>query len=76
MVRKVICAFTAATRASDELPFTKYYESGQVEAELVPQGTLAERMRAAGPASLLSTRQPLAPNWPRPQLATSTGAPT
>ena len=48
MVRKVICAFTAATRASDELPFTKYYESGEVDAELVPQGTLAERLRAAG----------------------------
>ena len=48
MVRKVICAFTAATRASDQLPFTKYYESGAVEAELVPQGTLAERLRAAG----------------------------
>ncbi|MBX6376364.1 MAG: 3-oxoacid CoA-transferase subunit A [Acetobacteraceae bacterium] len=47
-VRKVICAFTAATRASDVLPFTKYYEAGEVEAELVPQGTLAERMRAAG----------------------------
>ena len=48
MVRKVICAFTAATRASDKLPFTKYYEAGEVEAELVPQGTLAERLRAAG----------------------------
>jgi 3-oxoadipate CoA-transferase alpha subunit len=47
-VRKVICSFTAATRASDVLPFTKYYEAGEVEAELVPQGTLAERMRAAG----------------------------
>ena len=47
-VRKVICAFTAATRASDVLPFTKYYEGGEVEAELVPQGTLAERLRAAG----------------------------
>jgi 3-oxoacid CoA-transferase A subunit len=47
-VAKVICAFTAATRPTDVLPFTKYYESGQVEAELVPQGTLAERMRAAG----------------------------
>jgi len=30
------------------LPFTKYYESGEVDAELVPQGTLAERLRAAG----------------------------
>jgi 3-oxoadipate CoA-transferase alpha subunit len=47
-VAKVVCAFTAATRPSDVLPFTKYYESGEVEAELVPQGTLAERLRAAG----------------------------
>jgi 3-oxoadipate CoA-transferase alpha subunit len=47
-VKKVICAFTAATRASDVLPFTKFYEAGEVEAELVPQGTMAERMRAAG----------------------------
>ena len=47
-VAKVICAFTAATRPTDVLPFTKYYESGQVDAELVPQGTLAERLRAAG----------------------------
>jgi 3-oxoacid CoA-transferase A subunit len=47
-VAKVICAFTAATRPSDPIPFTKYYEAGEVDAELVPQGTLAERMRAAG----------------------------
>jgi 3-oxoadipate CoA-transferase alpha subunit len=47
-VAKVICAFTAATRPSDVLPFTRYYEAGEVEAELVPQGTLAERLRAAG----------------------------
>jgi 3-oxoadipate CoA-transferase alpha subunit len=47
-VRKVICAFTASTRPTDVLPFTKYYEAGEVEAELVPQGTLAERLRAAG----------------------------
>ncbi|MFZ4409324.1 MAG: CoA transferase subunit A [Paracraurococcus sp.] len=47
-VAKVICSFTAATRPTDVLPFTKYYEAGEVEAELVPQGTLAERLRAAG----------------------------
>ena len=47
-VAKVICAFTAAPRPTDVLPFTQYYESGEVEAELVPQGTLAERLRAAG----------------------------
>jgi 3-oxoadipate CoA-transferase alpha subunit len=47
-VAKVVCAFTAATRPTDTLPFTPYYERGEVAAELVPQGTLAERLRAAG----------------------------
>src|SRR5271156_2307211 len=47
-VTKVVCAFTAPTRASQRLVFTEYYEKGLIEAELVPQGTLAERMRAAG----------------------------
>ncbi len=47
-VKKVICAFTAPTRASQKLVFSEYYEKGLIEAELVPQGTLAERMRAAG----------------------------
>jgi 3-oxoadipate CoA-transferase alpha subunit len=47
-VKKVICAFTAPTRASQIVAFSKYYEAGLVEAELVPQGTIAERLRAAG----------------------------
>ncbi len=47
-VKKVICAFTAPTRASQRLVFTEYYDKGLIDAELVPQGTLAERMRAAG----------------------------
>ena len=47
-VKKVICAFTAPTRASQKMAFAEYYEKGLVEAELVPQGTLAERLRAAG----------------------------
>ena len=47
-VRKVVCSFTAATRPTDVLPFARFLEAGQVEAELVPQGTLAERLRAAG----------------------------
>src|SRR5262249_34456338 len=47
-VKKVICAFTAPTRASQRLAFTEYYDKGLIDAELVPQGTLAERMRAAG----------------------------
>jgi 3-oxoacid CoA-transferase A subunit len=47
-VRKVIASFTAANRPTDVLPFTKFYEAGEVDAEVVPQGTLAERLRAAG----------------------------
>ncbi len=47
-VKKVICSFTAPTRASQRLILTEYVEKGLIEAELVPQGTLAERMRAAG----------------------------
>src|SRR4030081_2102970 len=49
-VKKVICSFTAPTRASQKLVFSEYYEKGLIDAELVPQGTLAERMRAAGAA--------------------------
>src|SRR6266853_4517640 len=47
-VKKVICSFTAPTRASQKLVFSAYYEKGLIDAELVPQGTLAELMRAAG----------------------------
>src|SRR5579864_3340202 len=47
-VSKVIAAFTAPTRASQRLALAEYVEKGLIEAELVPQGTLAERMRAAG----------------------------
>jgi len=47
-VKKVICAFTAPTRASQRLVLTEYVAKGLIEAELTPQGTLAERMRAAG----------------------------
>lgn len=44
-VRKVICSFP---RQSDSWVFDDLYRSGQIELELVPQGNLAERMRAAG----------------------------
>jgi 3-oxoacid CoA-transferase A subunit len=47
-VSKVVAAFTAPTRASQRLVLTDYVDKGLTEAELVPQGTLAERMRAAG----------------------------
>lgn len=44
-VRKVICSFP---RQSDSYVFDELYLSGRVDLEVVPQGTLAERMRAAG----------------------------
>ena len=44
-VRKVICSFP---RQSDSYVFDELYRSGSIELEVVPQGTLAERMRAAG----------------------------
>ncbi|HET8601178.1 MAG TPA: 3-oxoacid CoA-transferase subunit A [Segeticoccus sp.] len=44
-VRKVICSFP---RQSDSYVFDELYRSGRIELEVVPQGTLAERMRAAG----------------------------
>jgi 3-oxoadipate CoA-transferase, alpha subunit len=44
-VRKVICSFP---RQSDSWVFDRLYGEGRIELELVPQGNLAERMRAAG----------------------------
>lgn len=44
-VRKVICSFP---RQSDSYIFEGLYRSGKVELEIVPQGNLAERIRAAG----------------------------
>ncbi|GLY06810.1 MULTISPECIES: 3-oxoacid CoA-transferase subunit A [Actinoplanes] len=44
-VRKMICSFP---RQSDSWVFDGLYRAGKIELELVPQGNLAERMRAAG----------------------------
>ena len=44
-VRKMICSFP---RQADSWHFDKGYREGRIELELVPQGTLAERIRAAG----------------------------
>ena len=44
---KMICAFTAPTHPSRVPPFVRMYNNGEIDAELVPQGTLAERIRAA-----------------------------
>jgi len=47
-VRKMICAFTAPTHPSRKTDFDAQYEAGEIEAETVHQGTLAERIRAGG----------------------------
>ena len=44
-VRKATCSFP---RVQGSVEFERLYESGELELELVPQGTLAERIRAAG----------------------------
>ncbi len=44
-VRKMICSFP---RQTDSWVFDGLYRAGKIELELVPQGNLAERMRAAG----------------------------
>src|ERR1041384_8160672 len=44
-VRKIVCSFP---RQSDSWHFDALYRAGEIELELVPQGTLAERIRAAG----------------------------
>ena len=45
MVKKMICSFP---RSTDPRAFTDRYLAGEIELELVPQGTLAERIRAGG----------------------------
>ena len=47
-VGKMVCSITAATHPSRVTPFVRMYNSGELDAELVPQGTLAERIRAGG----------------------------
>ena len=44
-VRKILCSFP---RQADSWHFDALYKAGELELELVPQGTLAERIRAAG----------------------------
>lgn len=43
IVRKIICSYPRGAKA-----FTELYRKGEVELELVPQGTLVERIRAGG----------------------------
>lgn len=44
-VRKIICSFP---RSAGSVVFEELYRAGKIELEIVPQGTMAERMRAAG----------------------------
>ena len=44
-VKKMVCSFP---RQSDSWVFDRLYRAGEIELELVPQGNLAERLRAAG----------------------------
>ena len=44
-VRRIICSFP---RSSDPVVFETLYRAGKIELEIVPQGTLAERVRTAG----------------------------
>ena len=56
-VRKIICSFP---RSANSVVFEELYKAGKIELEIVPQGTMAERMRAAGagiPAFYTATAQ-------------------
>jgi 3-oxoadipate CoA-transferase alpha subunit len=44
-VRRIICSYP---RSAGSVVFEELYTAGKIELELVPQGTLAERLRAAG----------------------------
>ena len=44
-IRKIICSFP---RSTGSVAFEEAFRLGEIELEIVPQGTLAERMRAAG----------------------------
>ena len=59
-VRKIICSFP---RSAGSVVFDEMHKAGKLELELVPQGTLAERIRAAG-AGIPATVWPDRLRWP------------
>jgi 3-oxoadipate CoA-transferase alpha subunit len=62
-VRKIICSFP---RQADSWHFDLAYRAGTLQLELVPQGNLAERIRAAGAGiGGFFTPPATAPCWPR-----------
>ena len=75
-VRKVICSFP---RQADSWVFDGLYRAGKIELEVVPQGNLAERMRAAGAGigAFFCPDRRSARRWPRARRpARSTAGPT
>src|SRR6202021_485551 len=44
-VRKIVCSYP---RTTDPVGFEELYRAGRIELEVMPQGTMGERMRAAG----------------------------
>jgi 3-oxoadipate CoA-transferase alpha subunit len=72
-VRKVICSHPRSNNAE---AFIDAYRAGKVALECVPQGTLVERMRAAGAGLGRSSRpRRMAPRWPKARKAASSMAP-
>ena len=60
-VRKVICSFP---RSRGSVVFEELYAAGKIELEVVPQGTLSERIRAGGSASSSTDSPNPAPTTP------------
>jgi 3-oxoadipate CoA-transferase alpha subunit len=71
-VRKIICSYP---RSAGSVWFEKFWRAGEIQLELVPQGTLSERMRAAG-AGLGGPRGPTRRSPRARRCASSTGAGT
>ena len=70
-VRKIICSFP---RQVDSQVFDGLYRSGRLELELVPQGNLAERIRAAG-AGIGASRTYMRPSISRVSLPLARSVP-
>jgi 3-oxoadipate CoA-transferase alpha subunit len=54
-VRRIVCSYP---RSTGSVVFEELYQAGKIELEIVPQGTLAERLRRQGRAFPPSTQQP------------------
>ena len=67
-VRKIICSFP---RSSDPVVFETLYREGRIELEIVPQGTMAERMRAMRSCEMTSSATRLASRPTRAESRTT-----